>query len=220
MDDADLGVLARRGDQWTLTFTRRLAHPVDRVWRAVTEPEHLAAWFPQQIVGERRAGAALRFVSSAGDGFDGEMVAFQPPTLLEFSWGGDRRASSCARTAPAPCSTLTDTFAELGKAARDAAGLARVPGPAAQPPGRRPAARLGRDLAAGAPRLHRAPRAGGRHDRPAARLRGARRPPGLTRQGARPARISSRRSSAPATQVSASGSAAASAVSRCSSVSP
>ena len=51
-----------------LTFTRRLAHPREKVWRAVSEPEHLAAWYPQEIVGERRAGAPLRFVSSAGDG--------------------------------------------------------------------------------------------------------------------------------------------------------
>ncbi len=122
MDDADLGVLAPHGDQWTLTFTRRLAHPVDRVWQAVTEPEHLAAWFPQQIEGERRAGAALRFVSPAGDGFDGEMVAFQPPTLLEFSWGPDRLRIELRPDGPGTVLTLTDTFGELGKAARDAAG--------------------------------------------------------------------------------------------------
>src|SRR6266567_4346167 len=59
MDDADLGTLTRQGDQWTLTFTRRLAHPREKVWRAVTEPEHLAVWYPQEIVGERKAGAAL-----------------------------------------------------------------------------------------------------------------------------------------------------------------
>jgi len=68
---ADLGALARHRDAVTLTLTRRLAHPVETVWRAVTEPEHLAAWFPQEIVGDRRAGAQLRFVSSAGDAFDG-----------------------------------------------------------------------------------------------------------------------------------------------------
>ena len=55
MDDAELGTLTRQGDRWMLTFTRRLAHPREKVWRAVTEPEHLAAWYPQEIVGERRA---------------------------------------------------------------------------------------------------------------------------------------------------------------------
>ncbi|HMD93262.1 MAG TPA: SRPBCC domain-containing protein [Trebonia sp.] len=42
-----------------------MAHSREKVWRAVTEPEHLAVWYPQEIVGERRAGAPLRFVSSA-----------------------------------------------------------------------------------------------------------------------------------------------------------
>ena len=55
MDDAALGTLTRDGDRWTLTFTRKLAHSREKVWRAVTEPEHLAVWYPQQIVGERRA---------------------------------------------------------------------------------------------------------------------------------------------------------------------
>ena len=89
MDETDLGTLSRQGDRWTLRFTRRLAHPRDRVWRAVTEPEHLAVWYPQQIVGERKAGAPLRFVSAAGDGFDGRMLVFDPPSVLEFTWGAD-----------------------------------------------------------------------------------------------------------------------------------
>ena len=42
MDDTDLGTLTRQGDRWTLRFTRRLAHPRKKMWRAVTEPEHLA----------------------------------------------------------------------------------------------------------------------------------------------------------------------------------
>ena len=37
MNDADLGTLARNGDRWTLTFTRRLPHPLEKVWRAVTD---------------------------------------------------------------------------------------------------------------------------------------------------------------------------------------
>jgi len=108
MDDTDLGTLTRQGDRWMLTFTRRLAHPREKVWRAVTEPEHLAAWYPQEIVGERRAGAPLRFVGSAGDSFDGQMLVFDPPEL---------RADGAGTLL-----TLTDTFDELGKAARDGAG--------------------------------------------------------------------------------------------------
>ena len=35
-------------------------------------------------------GAALRFVSSGGDGFDGQMSVFDPPEAMEFTWGTDR----------------------------------------------------------------------------------------------------------------------------------
>lgn len=122
MDDADLGTLDRQGDGWTLTFTRRLHHPPEEVWRAVTEPEHLAAWFPQQIVGERRAGARLRFVSASGDGFEGEMLVFDPPRVMELTWGADRLRIELHPEGTGTVLTLTDAFGELGKAARDGAG--------------------------------------------------------------------------------------------------
>jgi uncharacterized protein YndB with AHSA1/START domain len=122
MDDADLGSLARKGDAWQLTFTRQLPHPQEKVWRAVTEPEHLAVWFPQEIVGERRGGARLRFVSSAGDSFEGEMLVFEPPSVMELTWGTDRLRIELSPSRAGTLLTLTDTFDELGKAARDAAG--------------------------------------------------------------------------------------------------
>src|ERR1700743_3424250 len=122
MDDAELGTLTRQGDRWMLTFTRRLAHPREKVWRAVTEPEHLAVWFPQEIVGERRAGAPLRFVSPAGDAFDGQLLVFDPPSVLEFTWGPDLLRFELAADGPGTLLTLTDTFGDLGRAARDAAG--------------------------------------------------------------------------------------------------
>ncbi len=122
MDDTDFGTMAQEGDGWRLTFVRRLPHPPAKVWRAVTEPEHLATWFPQEIVGERRAGAGLRFVSSTGDSFEGEMVMFDPPSVLELTWGGDRLRMELEPDDEGTLLTLTDTFGDLGKAARDGAG--------------------------------------------------------------------------------------------------
>jgi len=122
MNEADLGTLTRQGDRWALRFTRRLAHPREKVWRAVTEPEHLAAWFPQEIVGDRRAGAPLRFLSSEEEGFDGQMLVFDPPSVLEFTWGADRLRIELQTDGGGTLLTLTDTFDNVGKAARDAAG--------------------------------------------------------------------------------------------------
>jgi uncharacterized protein YndB with AHSA1/START domain len=122
MDDADLGTLEQRGDRWTVALTRRFPHPPEKVWRAITEPEHMAAWFPDQMIGERKAGAALRFVNQLGDGFDGEMLVFEPPSVMELAWGTDHLRMELQPDGDGTLFTLTDTFAELGKAARDAAG--------------------------------------------------------------------------------------------------
>jgi uncharacterized protein YndB with AHSA1/START domain len=121
------GELDQLGDRWRLRFTRELAHPAEKVWRAVTEPEHLDAWFPQRIVGEWRAGAPLKFESRGGEhpAFDGEVLACDPPSLLEFRWGPDViRFEIMPHAEPATGCTfrLFDEFGELGKAARDAAG--------------------------------------------------------------------------------------------------
>src|SRR4051812_36701561 len=118
------GELEQCGDRWQLRFTRRLAHTPERVWRALTESEHLAAWFPADIVGERAAGAALRFDFRNGEGptTAGEMLAYEPPKLLELSWGGDVLRFELEPDGDGCVLPFIDTFDELGKAARDAAG--------------------------------------------------------------------------------------------------
>jgi uncharacterized protein YndB with AHSA1/START domain len=108
-----------------LRFTRHLDHPPRKVWRAITEPERLAAWFPQTIVLDRwAAGEALRFEHATVPeaSFDGEVLAFEPPTLLEFRWGTDVIRLEVAPDGAGTRLTLIDTLDTLGKAARDGAG--------------------------------------------------------------------------------------------------
>lgn len=109
---------------WRLVFRRRLPHPPERVWRALTGAEHLAAWFPQRIEGEWLPGATLRFVSGEddADAFTGEVLAVDTHRLLEFTWGTDRLRFELAPDGTGTLLTLFDTFAEQGRAARDAAG--------------------------------------------------------------------------------------------------
>jgi uncharacterized protein YndB with AHSA1/START domain len=115
------GTLEPTGDQWRLRFTRHLAHPPEKVWRALTEPEHREAWFPQKIVGEWRVGAPLKFVSEYGD-FEGRVLAYEPESIVEFLWGTDVIRLELTAEQGGTLLTLSDTFAERGKAARDAAG--------------------------------------------------------------------------------------------------
>jgi uncharacterized protein YndB with AHSA1/START domain len=116
------GELEQVGGQWRLRFTRTLQHPVATVWRALTEPEQLKAWFPDGIDGEWRVGATWTFGPAGGPAFTGEVLEVDAPRSLEFTWGTDRLRFQLAARDDGCVLTLLDTFDELGKAARDSAG--------------------------------------------------------------------------------------------------
>ena len=86
------------GDRWTLVFVRDLRHEPRKVWAALTEPGQLTQWSP--YTADRDLGstgpAALSMLDSgsAGDGgqpapMPTEVLRAEPPTLLEYGWGGD-----------------------------------------------------------------------------------------------------------------------------------
>src|SRR5207248_3341187 len=107
-----------REGQWQLRFERKLAHPQEKVWRAITEPEHLAAWFPSTVDGERAAGARLRFTfpRSEAEPMEGVMRAFDPMSLLELQWGPDIVRIELEPVSEGTLLTLLDTLEERGKA--------------------------------------------------------------------------------------------------------
>jgi uncharacterized protein YndB with AHSA1/START domain len=120
----EYGTLERTADGSVLRYRRRLAHPQQKVWSALTEDAHLAAWFPTTIEGERHAGAPLHFSfrESEGEPFDGEMLLFVPPSLMELRWAEDVLRFELEPDGPGCVLHLTVTFPEDGKAARDGAG--------------------------------------------------------------------------------------------------
>lgn len=180
---SEYGELDRSGGRATLRFTRRLAHPPAKVWRALTEPEHLAAWFPTTIDGERAAGAKLSFAFRDMDmpALDGEMLVCDPPSLLELIWSDERLRFELTPDGDGTLLRFTASFDELGRAARDGAGwhacLDLMACDLSGQPGR-----LGTvgAVAAGAPRIRAAVRAGGGDDRAAAGVAGRARPGRLT----------------------------------------
>jgi uncharacterized protein YndB with AHSA1/START domain len=118
------GQLERQDDHWRLTFVRTLDHPPERVWRGLTEPEHLAAWFPTRVEGEWAIGAALRFVFPDADGpaLTGEVLVYEPHSRLSYRWG-EQVLDFRLRPDPAGCVlTFVLSFDTLGTAAPDAAG--------------------------------------------------------------------------------------------------
>ncbi len=174
MSEQTMGTLEQADGRWRLRFTRPLAHPPEKVWRAITEPEHLSAWFPQRVTGDWVTGATLMFSDAEGRGpdFAGQVLAVEPSRLLEFRWGTDVIRLEVAPADGGSTLTLLDTIGELGKAAGDSAAgtcawTISVPTWTASPEA------SGRALARGAPWLRRVLRPRGSCHRAAARLRPA-----------------------------------------------
>jgi len=119
-----LGQLTELEGRWQLRFTRKLPHPPEEVWRALVEPEHLETWFPTTIEGDRAEGAPLKFSFRDGEAppMHGEMITYLPHSVLELKWGEDILRFELEPDEGGCVLTLLDTFDELGRAARDAAG--------------------------------------------------------------------------------------------------
>jgi uncharacterized protein YndB with AHSA1/START domain len=118
------GQLERVGDRARLTFTRTLRHAPEKVWRALTETEELAQWFPDGPPrGKFVEGDTVQFgTTGERPGFEGKVVTVDPPRLLEYTWGDDILRFELQPDGDGTVLTFTDTFDEYGKAARDGAG--------------------------------------------------------------------------------------------------
>jgi uncharacterized protein YndB with AHSA1/START domain len=119
-------------NQPTLRFERRLTHPVEVVWRAITESDQLEHWFPSRVeVDKLRPGAELTFrfddmpLEGAPATLTGRVTDFDPPRLFAFFWGEDHLRFELEPVAGAEneCMLrLTVLLDSREKAARDGAG--------------------------------------------------------------------------------------------------
>jgi uncharacterized protein YndB with AHSA1/START domain len=83
------GTLERRGDRQLIRFQRRLDHSVERVWRALTEPDEIAAWLALAELDLTEGGrVVLTWQNTDPDGNTavarGTVSALDPPRVLEF----------------------------------------------------------------------------------------------------------------------------------------
>jgi uncharacterized protein YndB with AHSA1/START domain len=120
----DLGRLERLDGRVRITFTRRFPQSPPTVWRSLTEPAHLAAWFPTTIEGKLVAGARLGFAFPDGVAppFDGKMLVYEPPSLMELRWGDDVLRFEVDLDGTGTVLRFSATVDEVGKVARDGAG--------------------------------------------------------------------------------------------------
>ena len=93
-----LATVLQDGDRVGLRYHRALPHPPEKVWRAITESDHLQHWLPCDIVGERHSGADVKlpFWPDHVETYDidepvltGRILTWEPTSVFEWTWGGD-----------------------------------------------------------------------------------------------------------------------------------
>lgn len=126
--NAGLGTVERHGGRSVLRFERRLAHPVERVWAALTEPAQLREWLGDAEVELVEGGRfTVRWLNTGPGGghvvMHATVTALDPPRLLEVA--GDPHGVLRWELRPDRGSTLltfTDTLRAGGSPAMALAG--------------------------------------------------------------------------------------------------
>ena len=81
----------KEGDKWTLVLVRDLRHSPEKVWRALTEPEHLREWAPfdsDRNLGSTGTAKLTTVGAPTPQVSESEIKRAEAPRLLEFNWGG------------------------------------------------------------------------------------------------------------------------------------
>jgi uncharacterized protein YndB with AHSA1/START domain len=110
------GILTEIDGRPALRFTRRLAHPIERVWRAVSTYDELAAWFVAPV-DFKAVGQRFEAMEQAG-----EVLRLEPPRGLEWEWGGERFSFDLEPDGDSTVLTFVHVFADRDHGADYASG--------------------------------------------------------------------------------------------------
>jgi uncharacterized protein YndB with AHSA1/START domain len=75
--------LARFVDRWTIEYVRAYPHPIERVWRAITDPNEISIWFWHARF-DFRVGGSFTFGPENSDDMRGVFEAIDPPRFVRF----------------------------------------------------------------------------------------------------------------------------------------
>jgi len=132
--------LQRAGARPILRFERHLSKPPAEVWRAITDPEELATWFPERVViDEWKVGASItfRFEGDRMEPMSGTVLEYDEPSLLSFTWGPETLRFELTPASDGGTDLVLTDELDRAHAARNAAGwdvcLANLVGNGAAP---------------------------------------------------------------------------------------
>ncbi|HEX2664322.1 MAG TPA: SRPBCC family protein [Candidatus Acidoferrum sp.] len=81
----------KEGEKWTLILTRELRHSPEKVWQALTDPEHLREWAPFDADGNLGAvGARVKLTTVGAPAprvTETIVKRADAPKALEYTWG-------------------------------------------------------------------------------------------------------------------------------------
>lgn len=111
--DAEIWTLSVEGGVVTLTYRRRLPHPVEEVWAALTDPGRRKAWFGETTI-EPRQGGMIEMMPdeppAAPDAkrMTGRILVWHPPGSWSMNGGSESSriawsATSWPLKGTAPC---------------------------------------------------------------------------------------------------------------------
>jgi uncharacterized protein YndB with AHSA1/START domain len=107
-----------------LRFERSFSQPVERVWRAVSDPDEMGRWFPARVTADLQPGGAMSFEFDDPDAppTTGEVTQLDPPRLLAFKWGEDLLRFELEPEGEGSRLVFIHFLANRDEAARNAAG--------------------------------------------------------------------------------------------------
>ncbi len=85
------------GDAYTVRRSIHISAPVDKVWAAVTEPEHMSTWFaPTTTLDGRGVGATGVFTFDQNDSIPVRIEEIDAPRMIAYCWSNDDAAAAKA----------------------------------------------------------------------------------------------------------------------------
>lgn len=83
--------IQKDGEKWTLVLVRKLRHPPEKVWQALTDPAHLRAWAPFETNGSlATVGTTVQLTTvgaPAPQVSETRVTRADAPRVLEYNWG-------------------------------------------------------------------------------------------------------------------------------------